>query len=92
MGQTGETGADTSCAASGSADKAGEAPTLTPFATGPQAVGRYRADIVVGATTASTEAYVDRDHVSRSSEASYDPLRERNPRDATERCAPAYVG
>ncbi|MGP3990315.1 SDR family NAD(P)-dependent oxidoreductase [Streptomyces sp. 3N207] len=58
---------------------------LTPFATGRAAAGRYLADIVLGLTEASTGSYVDRERTARSSEESYDPLRERELWDAVER-------
>lgn len=50
--------------------------TLTPFATGRRAAGRYLADVVLGRTHAPTGSYVDRSRADRSSQESYDPQRE----------------
>ncbi|MFI6856656.1 SDR family NAD(P)-dependent oxidoreductase [Streptomyces sp. NPDC050416] len=63
--------------------------TLTPFATGRNAVGRYLADVVLGTTGAPTGSYVDRNRVDRSSEESYDPRREVELWDAAERLTAA---
>ncbi|MBO0917140.1 SDR family NAD(P)-dependent oxidoreductase [Streptomyces laculatispora] len=59
--------------------------TLTPFATGRDAAGRYLADIVLGTTRAPTGSYVDRGRVDRSSDESYDPRREDELWEAVER-------
>lgn len=59
--------------------------TLTPFATSRDAAGRSLADVVLGTTVAPTGSYVDRDRVARSSEESYDPLREGELWEAVER-------
>lgn len=50
--------------------------TLTPLATSRTTAGQYLADIVLGTTAAPTGSYVDRNHVARSSDESYDPQRE----------------
>ncbi|MEU0244241.1 SDR family NAD(P)-dependent oxidoreductase [Streptomyces sp. NPDC006235] len=63
--------------------------TLTPFATGRNAAGRYLADVVLGTTRAPTGSYVDRNRVDRSSEESYDPRREGELWDAAERLTTA---
>ncbi|MBO3676406.1 SDR family NAD(P)-dependent oxidoreductase [Streptomyces sp. NEAU-YJ-81] len=58
---------------------------LTPFAIGRGTAGRHLADVVLGTTAAPTGSYVDRARVARSSQESYDPLRERELWDAVER-------
>ncbi|MDA3629350.1 SDR family NAD(P)-dependent oxidoreductase [Saccharopolyspora sp. WRP15-2] len=58
--------------------------TLTRFATSRSAAGRHLADVVLGRIKAPTGSYVDRNRVARSSEESYDPLRERDLWDAVE--------
>ncbi|MCT9079851.1 SDR family NAD(P)-dependent oxidoreductase [Streptomyces fulvoviolaceus] len=65
--------------------------TLTPFAIGRRAAGRYLADIVLGTTPAPTGSYVDRSRVARSSEESYDPRREHELWEAAERFTAAYA-
>ncbi|MFD3926063.1 SDR family NAD(P)-dependent oxidoreductase [Streptomyces sp. NPDC058614] len=64
---------------------------LTPFATSRGAAGRYLANVVLGKTKAPTGSYVDRGRVTRSSEESYDPRRERELWDAAERFASTYA-
>ncbi|MET8355159.1 MULTISPECIES: SDR family NAD(P)-dependent oxidoreductase [unclassified Micromonospora] len=64
--------------------------TLTPFATSRSAAGRYLADVVLGTTKAPTGSYVDRGRVVRSSDESYDPLREGELWDAAERFTTAH--
>jgi NAD(P)-dependent dehydrogenase (short-subunit alcohol dehydrogenase family) len=65
--------------------------TLTPFATRRGAAGRHLADVVLGTTEAPTGSYVDRSRVTRSSEESYDPQRERELWDTVERFTAAYA-
>ncbi|PPS90880.1 SDR family NAD(P)-dependent oxidoreductase [Streptomyces sp. MH60] len=65
--------------------------TLTPFATGRGAAGRYLADVVLGTTRAPSGSYVDRARAARSSEESYDPRREGELWDAAERFIAAYA-
>ncbi|MFJ8825282.1 SDR family NAD(P)-dependent oxidoreductase [Streptomyces sp. NPDC102467] len=65
--------------------------TLTPFATGRDAAGRYLADIVIGTTEAPTGSYVDRTRAARSSEESYDAQREGELWDAAERFTAAFA-
>lgn len=63
--------------------------TLTPFATGRDAAGRYLADAALGTTGAPSGSYIDRDRVARSSEESYDTRRETELWDAAERLTAA---
>ncbi|WP_227998952.1 SDR family NAD(P)-dependent oxidoreductase [Nocardia australiensis] len=65
--------------------------TLTPLATSRRAAGRFLADVVLGTTEAPTGSYVDRRHVTRSSEESYDPQREAEVWETAERVIAAYV-
>ncbi|HEX7306979.1 SDR family NAD(P)-dependent oxidoreductase [Lentzea sp.] len=50
---------------------------LTPFADTPAGAGRKLADAVLGGVDAPSGSYVDRTRVTRSSDESYDPGRER---------------
>ncbi|MFF0087971.1 SDR family NAD(P)-dependent oxidoreductase [Streptomyces canus] len=59
--------------------------TLTPFATSRNTAGRCLADVVLGTPRTTTGSYVDRSHVDRSSQESYDPRRESELWDAVER-------
>jgi NAD(P)-dependent dehydrogenase (short-subunit alcohol dehydrogenase family) len=65
--------------------------TLTPLATSRNAAGRYLADVVLGTTRAPTGSYVDRGRVTRSSDESYAPQRERELWDAAERLTAEYA-
>lgn len=65
--------------------------TLTPFATGRSAAGRYLADVVLGTTYAPTGSYVDRSRADRSSRESYDPQREGELWEAAERFTAAHA-
>ncbi|MEU0845837.1 hypothetical protein ABZ370_41190 [Streptomyces sp. NPDC005962] len=64
---------------------------VTPFATSRGVAGSHLADVVLGATEAPTGSYVDRGRVSRSSQESYDPRREKELWDAAERLIAAFV-
>ncbi|GAA3832794.1 hypothetical protein GCM10022403_077310 [Streptomyces coacervatus] len=59
--------------------------TLTPLATGRTTAGRHLAALALGTTPAPTGSYLDRSRVTRSSQESYDPQRERELSDAAER-------
>ncbi|MFE9857018.1 SDR family NAD(P)-dependent oxidoreductase [Streptomyces sp. NPDC005780] len=65
--------------------------TLTPFATGRVAAGRYLADVVLGTTEAPTGSYVDRTRAARSSAESYDARREGELWNCVERFTAPYA-
>ncbi|MFV0406255.1 MAG: SDR family NAD(P)-dependent oxidoreductase [Propioniciclava sp.] len=52
--------------------------TATPLATSPAEAGRYLADAALGIIDAPTGAYIDRNHVAKSSAESYNPTREQD--------------
>ncbi len=52
--------------------------TATPLATSPAEAGRYLADAALGIIDAPTGAYIDRNHVARSSPESYNSTREQD--------------
>jgi hypothetical protein len=65
--------------------------TLTPMATSQKAAGKHLADVVLGRITAESGTYVDRTRVTRSSDESYDPDRERHLWDTVEELTRAFI-
>lgn len=63
--------------------------TLTPMATTPKDAGRNLANLVLGKTKAPTGSYVDRSQTSRSSDESYNTIREGELWDAIEKLTTA---
>ena len=65
--------------------------TVTPLASTPSTAGRYLADAVLGAVTAPSGAYIDRQNAVNSSPESYDPQRERDTWDAVEALTAGFL-